>query len=578
MTRPKVKAQDFVGKAAYLAQRSSAAGGRAVHADRRRPGLGQLGRGCGTRWAASRFSGRTASVLTDARGRTSYVTSAGLGPVGRQAHPAQLPASRARRRGPQARGRVSRRAVPGHGGGRRVRRRCSTRRTSGSGADAVEICVCVKRVPMVGGTIVVTPDGLDVDTSMTGFTVSPHEECAVEEAVQITERLGGSVTVLTLGPAAGGRPAARHARARRQPGDPAADRRRRVGPGRDRRRDRRRGARRDRASTCCCSATRRPTRAGTRCRCGWRTRSGLPCVTGIKRLEIADGADGDPARILASREYRGRRGGLRRAAARRGQRQGRHQPAAVPVAAWAAARQARHRSRRSSSAARQPTGCTRSGCGFPRRRASGAEVLGPGVEAVPALVAAARRARGAAMTVLCLVETDAAAASRTPRSARSPWRAALAGVGGRGRGGGLVRPGGRRSAPRSWPPPGCRRPGYAIGSPALAGYAPLAWARALAGLAADSSRAARGRSRRCSRRPPTTATRCSPISPRSPACRWRRTASQRRRSAPGRFALVRQRWAGSLLEDAVLESPLALLTVAADAVPAELRRGRGGRR
>jgi len=64
----------------------------------------------------------------------------------------------------------------------------------------VEICVCVKRVPMVGGAIAVTPDGLDVDVTMSGFTVSPHEECAVEEAVQITERLGGTVTVLTLGP------------------------------------------------------------------------------------------------------------------------------------------------------------------------------------------------------------------------------------------------------------------------------------------------------------------------------------------------------------------------------------------
>ena len=70
----------------------------------------------------------------------------------------------------------------------------------------MDILVCVKRVPMVGGRIAVTPDGQDVDTRMSGFTVSPHEECAVEEAVQITERLGGSVTVLTLGPAEGPRP------------------------------------------------------------------------------------------------------------------------------------------------------------------------------------------------------------------------------------------------------------------------------------------------------------------------------------------------------------------------------------
>jgi electron transfer flavoprotein beta subunit len=69
----------------------------------------------------------------------------------------------------------------------------------------VEILVCVKRVPTVGGKIAVTPDGQEVDTRTSGFSISPHEECAVEEAVQITERAGGSggsVSVLTLGPEA----------------------------------------------------------------------------------------------------------------------------------------------------------------------------------------------------------------------------------------------------------------------------------------------------------------------------------------------------------------------------------------
>jgi electron transfer flavoprotein beta subunit len=65
----------------------------------------------------------------------------------------------------------------------------------------MEILVCVKRVPMVGGKIVVTPDGQDVDTRMSGFAISPHEECAVEEAVQVTEQAGGRVTVAALGPA-----------------------------------------------------------------------------------------------------------------------------------------------------------------------------------------------------------------------------------------------------------------------------------------------------------------------------------------------------------------------------------------
>ena len=43
----------------------------------------------------------------------------------------------------------------------------------------MEILVCVKRVPQVGGKIVVTADGQDVDTRMSGFAMSPHEECAV---------------------------------------------------------------------------------------------------------------------------------------------------------------------------------------------------------------------------------------------------------------------------------------------------------------------------------------------------------------------------------------------------------------
>ncbi len=64
----------------------------------------------------------------------------------------------------------------------------------------MNILVCVKRVPAPGAKINVTDDSLSVDTAHLGFTTSPHEECALEEAVQIVEREGGSVTVLTLGP------------------------------------------------------------------------------------------------------------------------------------------------------------------------------------------------------------------------------------------------------------------------------------------------------------------------------------------------------------------------------------------
>jgi len=64
----------------------------------------------------------------------------------------------------------------------------------------MEILVCIKRVPMVGGRISVTPDGLGIDTHLLSFTISPHEECALEEAVRLVEREGGTATVLTLGP------------------------------------------------------------------------------------------------------------------------------------------------------------------------------------------------------------------------------------------------------------------------------------------------------------------------------------------------------------------------------------------
>ena len=66
----------------------------------------------------------------------------------------------------------------------------------------MEILVCVKRVPTVGGVLTLTADQRAIDMKTSGFTISPHEECAVEEAVRLVERFGGSVTVASLGPAA----------------------------------------------------------------------------------------------------------------------------------------------------------------------------------------------------------------------------------------------------------------------------------------------------------------------------------------------------------------------------------------
>ncbi len=64
----------------------------------------------------------------------------------------------------------------------------------------MNVVVCVKRVPLTGGKMVLTADERAIETRHLGFTVSPHEECGVEEAVRIVEAQGGEVTVVTLGP------------------------------------------------------------------------------------------------------------------------------------------------------------------------------------------------------------------------------------------------------------------------------------------------------------------------------------------------------------------------------------------
>ncbi len=64
----------------------------------------------------------------------------------------------------------------------------------------MRILALVKRVPATGGRINLMADGRSIDTAYLGFVVSPHEECAVEEAVRLVEAHGGEVVVMTLGP------------------------------------------------------------------------------------------------------------------------------------------------------------------------------------------------------------------------------------------------------------------------------------------------------------------------------------------------------------------------------------------
>jgi electron transfer flavoprotein alpha subunit len=111
------------------------------------------------------------------------------------------------------------------------------------------------------------------------------------------------------------------------------------------------------------------------------------------------------------------------------------------------------------------------------------------------------------------------------------------------------------------------RAGYAISLGAGAGYAPVAWARALAGLAAGpaaSSGPVSAIIAAATDRGNEVLAHLAAITGQPMAANCVSAV----RSGLHQTDLVRQRWAGSLLEEAVLDSPLALLTVAADAVAA----------
>lgn len=64
----------------------------------------------------------------------------------------------------------------------------------------MNVLACIKRVPATGAKIVLTKDQQAIETRHLGFAVSPHEECATEEAIRLVEAHGGASAVLTLGP------------------------------------------------------------------------------------------------------------------------------------------------------------------------------------------------------------------------------------------------------------------------------------------------------------------------------------------------------------------------------------------
>ena len=65
----------------------------------------------------------------------------------------------------------------------------------------MEVVVCVKQVPDTESVIKIKPDGSDIITDDLKYVMNPYDEFGVEEALQIKEKLGGSVTILCMGPA-----------------------------------------------------------------------------------------------------------------------------------------------------------------------------------------------------------------------------------------------------------------------------------------------------------------------------------------------------------------------------------------
>jgi electron transfer flavoprotein beta subunit len=64
----------------------------------------------------------------------------------------------------------------------------------------VEIAVLLKQVPSTESAIEIADSGTTIKTDGINWVMNPYDEMAVEEALQIRDAAGGSVTVFTMGP------------------------------------------------------------------------------------------------------------------------------------------------------------------------------------------------------------------------------------------------------------------------------------------------------------------------------------------------------------------------------------------
>ena len=64
----------------------------------------------------------------------------------------------------------------------------------------MDILVCMKQVPDTETKIVINPEGSGIVTDEIKYVINPYDEFAIEEALQIKEKWGGTVTIVSMGP------------------------------------------------------------------------------------------------------------------------------------------------------------------------------------------------------------------------------------------------------------------------------------------------------------------------------------------------------------------------------------------
>jgi electron transfer flavoprotein beta subunit len=65
----------------------------------------------------------------------------------------------------------------------------------------MNIVACVKRVPLTDVQVKIAADGKSIDPTGFEYSLSFYDDLAIEEAIRTKEKLGGEVTVITLGSA-----------------------------------------------------------------------------------------------------------------------------------------------------------------------------------------------------------------------------------------------------------------------------------------------------------------------------------------------------------------------------------------